>query len=535
MITKVAYNFFFRSIQKIDWKLLMFLVLFINVQLSIKLFAVILIYALRFDFAFGLRSNHSRLPWFYFMVTAIALLDLGIYGLYANLPYDLAFMVGIFFWALCMLTIHQIKLSVEICNDQKLHYTVIVFFMINSIISLGNLLQIMIETGALNPYQYQGLFQKYFIGTGDNIRGVSFDTSTTNAFINTLGVVYFLQKKEMAMVLLCMAILLLTGSNLTNLLTLIMFIYLFIFKSGREQKSIIVICICMLMIFMGKVSPQNHQYSEALISHFFLPDNRMPGPELSNLVLTPEEQRRKLAQSYLDSEYYILQEQNKLSGIINNHATIKPFVPEPSIHSPAYQNRNDTTQFQKELINFATQRNISFSALTVKSEKNKTPGKLISMQETWMFFLRHPWKIFTGNGMGNFSSKLALRTTGLNIAGAYPRKYSYIDNDFAENHLAVFLYYFTRQKELHSVVNTPDSVYNQLAGEYGLAGIMAFFFFYIGFFVKKMNGISDAFPYLFILLAACAVGYWFEHLSLVPLFELLIFKTIKEKEQPSVK
>jgi hypothetical protein len=52
------------------------------------------------------------------------------------------------------------------------------------------------------------MYQKYFIGTGDHIRGITFDTSTTNAVLNAFGIVYFLLRKQMVMALLCMAVLL---------------------------------------------------------------------------------------------------------------------------------------------------------------------------------------------------------------------------------------------------------------------------------------------------------------------------------------
>ncbi|HXB45041.1 MAG TPA: hypothetical protein VNV85_13325 [Puia sp.] len=503
-----------------------------NVKLIVKIFAIAFIYLLRFNFRFDFKLRQSRLPMFYVIVMATGLLNLALYRLYPNLNYDIGFIGGIFYWLLCILAIHQIKLTVENSGTEIIQNTLIAFFVINAAFSMANLLQIIFETGAINPYQYQGMFQKYFIGTGDNIKGLTFDTSTTNAFLNAFGIVYFLQRKEMRMVLLSMAILLLTGSNLTSILITVVLVYLFVFNSTRDQKSIIAICIFLFVIFMAKVSPQNHQYAESLIIKGLTKKQPSIAVEKTNSIASPEEQKQKLAQAYLDSEYCKMQMQSKAAAPIPNSAGSKPFVPAPNINSPPYQNRNDTTQQQKELIHFVKQKKLDSSVLTIKDGWYTTPGKVIAMMQTVTFFKQHPWKFITGNGMGNFSSKLAFRVTGLNIAGYYPARYAYLNPDFNENHLTIFLYYFARQAELHSVVNTPDSTYDQLAGEYGLAGIAAFLLFYVGFFLKRTNDFSFSIAYLIIMLSAFATGYWFEQLSIVPIFELLMFLNVKQNAKP---
>jgi hypothetical protein len=89
----------------------------------------------------------------------------------------------------------------------------------------------------LNPFRYQGNFQKYFMGTGDYIKGISFDTSTTNAVINAFGVLYFLNRKNAAMTIACMFTLLLTASNITNLLLCCAFRLSFYFLQHQSSKK----------------------------------------------------------------------------------------------------------------------------------------------------------------------------------------------------------------------------------------------------------------------------------------------------------
>ena len=134
-----------------------------------------------------------------------------------------------------------------------------------------------------------------------------------------------------------------------------------------------------------------------------------------------------------------------------------------------------------------------------------------------------------GSGMGNFSSKLAFRTTGMKIAGGYPQKLKYMNADFVSNHLDLYLYYFTKADGLHSLINSPNSVYNQLLSEYGLLGLLAFFIFYLGFFIRQIKKLTYGIPLLFLLSGIFFVDYWFEQLSMVVFFELLIFLNIKEE------
>ena len=146
----------------------------------------------------------------------------------------------------------------------KLHTTISLFFILNTVVTICQLVLIMWDAGSSNPYTYQGMYQKYFIGTGDLLTGITFDVSNTNALLNAFGIVYFLSRNKMHMVLLCMTMLLLTASNFTTILVIVALLFLFIFQSTRNQKSIIIVCLFFLVIFMVKISPQNNCYNECL-------------------------------------------------------------------------------------------------------------------------------------------------------------------------------------------------------------------------------------------------------------------------------
>ena len=525
---------------KIDWALLVFLLLFLNFKLIIKLAAVVLIYWLRPDFKFGFSIKNSRLPFFYLLVIVIAVFNWLVFGMAGNLNYTFVLLTGISFWMLCILAIHQVKLSVEKNDSATIHQTILVFFVINILVSLTVYASIVWEIGQINPYRYQGNYQKYFIGTGDYIKGLTFDTSTTNAVISALGVIYFLFQRKNMLTLLCMIVLLLTGSNFTNLLLCCTLLYVFFFQSNKDQKSMIIICFVMLVTFLVKVSPQNNQYVTAAWQKVFNIQKRdkknekaaIPITERPDSVLTITERKEKFAQLYLDSINISLAKKNTKKPLPGTSITAgimgRPVIPGDSIHTPKFQHRNDTNASEKKLVQFIKSNTDQLRISSHLLKQAKLPGKLVALQQTIRFFTQHPAKIFTGTGIGKFSSKLAFRATAMNLTGGYPAKLVYINDDFKSNHLDLYLFYFTDKDDYHSVMNSPNSTYDQLLSEYGLAGLLSFVIFYLVFFTKQVKKHAAAIPLILFMLGAFFIEYWFEQLSVVIFFELLLFINIKE-------
>ncbi|MGN6339369.1 MAG: hypothetical protein ACTHML_00245 [Ginsengibacter sp.] len=525
-----------KTFKTIDWRLLLFLVLFLNVKLVVKLVAVFLIYLLQFNFRFYFKIRNSRLPVFYLVVIGIAIFNWVLTAGFTNINYTIAFLTGIFFWTLCILAMHQLKLSVEQNAEVVIHRTIIVFFLLNALISISTYVIIVIQTGAINPYLYQGEYQKYFIGTGDYIRGISFDTSTTNAVLNGFGVIYFLSKKNVKMMMLCMIILLMTGSNITNFLLAAVLLLMFIFQTDRDQKSLVFICLLFLVIFLAKVSPQNNSYVSNYLGNIISPGEKKTQAERllpirlrPDNTLTPEERNEKIATLYLDSLYRLRNEkENKI--IVHPVAFIQKIeIPTADINSAPYQHRSIITPVEEKMRQFIQLHSNELTLSANEKYFSKLPGKIIAYKQTFDFFKQHPSKIVLGNGIGNFSSKLAFKTTGLNIAGGYPQKFIYINEPFLKNHLDLYLSYFTKPDGFHSVANNPNSVYVQLLSEYGVLGLSAFFIFYLGFFLRDFKKLTYGIPLILFLSGIFFVDYWFEQLSIVVFFELLMFLNMKEE------
>lgn len=527
----------------IDYTLLAFLLLFINVKLVIKVAALLLIFFLRPDFKTGITFKNSRLPFFYILVIAIAIANYFLMGQFTNLPYTIALLTGIAFWLLCLLAVHQVKLAVEKNSTETIHHTLLLFFLLNIAVSLLVYTGIVIETGSINPFRYQGNFQKYFIGTGDYIKGISFDTSTTNAVLNGFGVLYFLLRNKFGLTLLCMATLLLTGSNITNLLLVLTLLFIFLFQSGKNQKSIIIVCLIFLVVFLVKISPQNSSYISKAYENILqrssavqrTTEKFIPVKERPDSILNEEEKKEKIAALYIDSMYLAMVNKKQITDTNKQTAAVavlkeKPEIPKPNIHTPPFQHKNDTTVFQQELIAFIKKDSSILPAEPI-AKQSVLPGKALAILQTINFFKAHPGKLITGAGMGNFSSKLAFKTTALKIAGGYPAKLSYVNPDFEKNHLALYLNFFTQAAGKHSLINTPNSTYEQLISEYGILGIAAFIFFYAGFFVKNIKQFSYGLPLLIFTAGLFFMEYWFEQLSVIIVFELLMFVNLKENTQ----
>lgn len=523
--------------------LLLFLLLFLNVKMLAKVAAVIILLILNRKMFLERSIYQQRFIWFYCSMIVIASINLLLHISSASINYFIVVSAGIFFWLMCIVAAALNYWFVLKTDSRKLHITISLFFLLNAVVTIGQLLFIMWDAGSLNPYSYQGIYQKYFISTGDFLTGISFDVSNTNALINSFGVIYFLFRNKMKMVLFCMAVLLLTASNFTNILVTAGLLFVFIFKSTWNQKAAILTCFFLLIIFMVKISPQNNSYAANAYKKIFHKKNdsvsvkeNAPSQKPVNSVLT---KRKKEKSTILFSNGFkeagTQEIQKKYSTVLSFSAVSfkKNLVASNAyIHTAFFQRRKDSTQAQKKLLAFGHQTSSSFDMTGRKIMESNLPGKVIAAQQTFHYLKNNPEKILFGKSTGTFSSKLAFRTTGLGIAGSYPQKLSYINKDFLSNHLNLYLVYFSKDMELHSVINSPDSVYDQIIAEYGLAGVVSFILLYIGFFVKNIKRFTYGIPLLLIMLGAFGIEYWFEQLSVVILFELLMLLNIKEtKEQ----
>jgi hypothetical protein len=548
MLTKAVAFYTDKIKDKVDWRLLSFLLLFLNVKLAVKIPVIILFTLWPANFKFGFRFKDSRLPLFYPLIIVIALVNWVIYKGYVNSHYNIVLLTGICFWLVCILAIHQVKRAVDNTPIRVVHQTITVFFIVNSLVSVLMLAVIILKTHAINPYTYQGEYQKYFINTGDYIRGIAFDTSITNSTLNAFGIIYFLTRKNAVMLFVCMVTLLLTGSNFINLILLPILILLFVFKTDRYQKSLVVVCLVFLIVFMAKISPQNDEYTTKTLAHLFKRDKSVsavaaPVNPMANWRITdrpdstlnPEERREKIATLYLDSVGRIMdstRENRRPQYVKIAYLTDggRIAITQPNINDNYYQYKNEVPIALQQMAGFIKLHKAALPMSGNGQYSYYIPGKAVGFLQTASFFRAHLGSVLTGAGMGNFSSKLAYRTAGSGFAGGYPSAYTYINHDFLANHLDLYLYFYSKQSSFHSISNSSYSVYDQLLAEYGVLGLLLFIIFYIGFFARHYQKLTYGLPILFLMLAVLFTDYWFEQLSVLVFFELLLLLNIKENQ-----
>jgi O-antigen/teichoic acid export membrane protein len=463
-------------LRKINWPLLLFLVTFLNVKLYIKIVAIFFAIFLHRKTPFPKNAVRKKWLWFYLAMIGLAGINRLLSLSSLSMESLLSFGLGCSYWLLAMGAAWQIFLFVQEGEREKLHRTAELFFFLHIICTLASFAWICWQAGTLNPYTFEGMHRKYFISTGDYITGISLEGSVATALINAMGLLYFLYRNRKIASLLGLVAVLLAGSNFIDLLLLAIFGIIFIVHTNRAQKGVIVLYVLLMVVFSVGVSPQNKEYVRATLSRLepnnvYVPSIPLPHPRMTDFVeKSSVVQRKKQLASFMDTTY--------------------PRGRGDSLHT-RYKGWNHF-------------------------------GRWVALQEMNDFFYRHPVRLLLGAGMGNYSSRLAFKTAALGIDGGYPQREQYIHPFFRDDYLFLYLYYHTREEGEHSVVNKPDSVYGQLLGEYGLAGLLAFLVFYVGFFLQGIRSLSYGMPLLLLMGAAFLTEYWFEQLSVVVLFEFLM-------------
>jgi hypothetical protein len=461
----------------INWPLFLFLVLFLDVKLYVKIAAIL--FATFLHRKNPIPRDLFRKKWIAFYLSMPLLAAINLLTSLSSLSRNslLAFGLGCAYWIMAMSAAWHVYLFVRNEPDkEKLHRTVTLFFVLNMLVVLAEFLYICIDAGSINPFTYRGQHQKYFLNAGDFLSGISLDSSVTTAIINAFGLFYFLYRGKIKWSFLSLVSILLAASNWIDLLLVGVSGVIFLFHSNRIQKSVILVYFLVVGIFMIKVSPDNMLYAKGILT--------------------------------------------RIEGV--NFYQVPPVIPHPKMI--------DLVE-KKELVARRQALALALDTLYTKDFKDsirkKYPGweysgRWIAWREMKDFFMNHPSKLLLGAGLGNFGSRIAFKTTAMDIDGKYPRALQYINPVFRDNYLYIYLRYQSSDQGQHSVVNEPDSVYAQLLGEYGLAGIACFFIFYMGFFIRNLRRLTYGLPLLLLMSTAFLTQYWFEELSVVILFEFLM-------------
>jgi len=178
---------------------------------------------------------------------------------------------------------------------------------------------------------------------------------------------------------------------------------------------------------------------------------------------------------------------------------------------------------------------------TVREEKrNGIPedniiknGKLLSFEQTIQYATSGAGPLLIGAGMGNFSSLLALRTSGLHgreRSRFFERMPEYVSEDYRQNHYKIFKAVYELPEGYHSTRNFPHSFLNQIIGEYGLLGTFSFLIFYIGYFIRRWKTLTYSIPFGVLVCGFLCFDYLFEYLSVIVVFEMFFLLDLKREE-----
>jgi hypothetical protein len=301
---------------------------------------------------------------------------------------------------------------------------------------------------------------------------------------------------------------------------------------------------CMLIIFITTVSPQNNEYVVSFIykmigkAYYLPPVKIITHDELKQMpdsLLTYDQKREKQGLLYLDSVSNIIQTTHPVAEIED---ILKPDTTFSKEKKVFYEYRPTAQVKQKEnrFFSFLLKNYMASGRDSLNNQYDwGKPGKLTAGLQLVDFYRQHPSIKWFGAGVGNFSSRIAFKSTALGIGGRYPEKYAYLHPYFQNAHLYVYLYYHAQWQINHTAANTPDSTYYQVVGEYGIIGLCLFFFLYACYFLWKTRRSTYALPLVFLMLAAFSVEYWFERVSIVILFELLVLLDLRtlQEERPN--
>ena len=516
---------------KTDWAFLVFLLGATYVKLYVKVLAI----AFYFLYTFYKRYKVERPPsvtYFYFLMPVTGFLSSVLQGSFGDEGYLTGFVFGSFTWLIGGLISYLVYVAVVNSPEASSEATVKSFFRINLLVCLGTFLVLVIQSGHPMPYWYWSSSEFYGTSTGDHIKGVFANNSVTNAMICAMGVIYFLYRRNMKWALACMLMSLMSTSNLTLLLLSGILILIFVFTSMLRRK--VVLLFLSILVIYPTLSPLNLTYinttykqtgdeSQVLRTRGIdtIAMKRPPAaPDMDALDSAFLSYNRKV----LKPHFYKLPLSDTF--LFNTADELKYMKANGRAKAQKGSNTVLKQDFLKRTIEKWYGLKYEFTPLTSYYD----PIKVYTHLQTLHFLKSERRNLLFGAGPGNFSSKLAIKTTGLGLQGAYPLSDIYASKPFEQYQFYSLMYVLSLPVSEHSTINMPNSIYNQVAGEYGFIGIILFAGMYLWFFAKRWRRLSYGLPLLLVTLAFLGFEYWFEMLTLTVIFEWLMFIDILKNE-----
>jgi len=504
---------------KVDWILLIFLLLFTNqAVLSLKIAGLVFVCLARWNWKFGF--NKGRLPLFFILILLLAVFNYCFITREFTYEYTVAFIVGNLFWIFSLISIHQIKLGVEKYGYDSVCQTMKVFNVINFVACIYQLINIMLITGTINPYSEKLPFP-YGMSTGDNIFGAFMQNSYYNNMVSAILALFFIFKRNLLHAFIATTCLILVFGNFGTI----------VFTGILAALFVVGIASAIIQNTKGGIAGWLRQISPP--GSYFL---YLPALVLYVVALYSIASPRNLT-------YIVDKVKDKIFSVKNNdennYATMlnnekmeaQAFDP----FSGYLDRKEDSLVGNTNVASFSKVSDFTETKLDAKLQLtyayiNKLQGKNLSVLETWAYLKSSPQAFLFGAGTTRFSSLIAQKMSGFDSSRIFMQILpQYASKPYSENHmLLIKVRNEVKDKALYSTANWPDSLYNQLLGEYGVIGMLMFALFYLGFFVRKISRWSYGLWILAVLLPFAHLNYVFDTLCVMPFFELLMFADIDE-------
>ncbi len=503
---KNVINRTYRKLSNTDLPFLIFLVGIINVKLYVKVFFLLFYLCYIAYKKYKLPKNRNGVILFYFIMPVIGVIAPLLKYTSIDSVYWLGYFWGMASWIIAGIAFYLIYTTVVNSERRKILNTVDLFFALNILVSIIQLVIIMFMAHSIMPYWVWDSAEKFGTSTGDNLYGISWNNSITNSAISVIGIVYFLFNNKRNYAIACTLILLLSTSNFLVFISLFLLALIFIFSNKVLRKNVFFVTLCLLLYPL--LSPTNIKYIGTVYNKFVSKDS------LNKKEIHP-------APVSMNEDYSYIFHSSEAFG--KYHILLLKKLKFSSDHS---KTKNPNLKLDPNLIKNYFYLLYGIQPKDAQLAGYSRSGKIYSLYLTAAFLGKDYKNLAFGAGTARFSSKQAIKMTGLGLQGNYPSNYVYASPEFFQYHLYSLLYFLSQDISLHSIINFPDTVYNQIAGEYGLLGIIAFIFLYIGYFWKYRKKYSYGLYLLILILLLFGLEYWFEMISITVIFELLMLLDI---------
>jgi hypothetical protein len=519
-----------RLLGEADPALLLFLLFLLNYRFSFKLVALLAIFILRPRVSYKM----DGITLFYIAMPLLGLINLLFFSHDLSVNHVMVVLQSSLIWLLCLFSYLQIRHAVKVTPVSRLDGTLKLLVILNLIVSFADLVHVMWKTGALNPYS-QISPPPYGVSSGDLIGGIFGKLHLVNTIISVLLLVYFAYRKNVIYVILALIPFLLTGSNLATLILIAVVAVMVVTARGTMRKYATLVCVPLIVLFYMKITKDNYRYMVKTINSLIKHGRDEAADTLTGIAAKNEAPtKEKLVYEYIAYKQKQHEEGSanltpaKDSARTTIYNVIEQYEKQEKLNE---QKETDYVYKRKELLLLSKQNDPFFEYGRLKSyDFEKEPGKLTSFKQTYAYLSGDWRRMLLGAGPGSFSSRTAFITSGIvddsRLLSLIPR---YETKEFIENHKSIFKYLMFLDDATHSITNLPFSWYNEVAGEYGLAGIACFIFLYMGFFVKKIRYFTYGRYLLIMMLAFFMFDYWYQRISVMIIFEMLMLIDIKIK------